>query len=602
MQREFARSEAGRGNGTENLIGVLHASAELKGDGVALAHKVEGEWRNISYRELYARVRYLASGLYGLGVRGGDMVALISANRPEWPVSDLAIQSLGAATVPVYPTLEVAQFAHVLRDCGARVAIVENQELLEKVEGMRGGLPVLETVILMEGESEASLGELERRGRENPISGWEEGWRAIGPEDAASVIYTSGTTGLPKGVVLTHGNFLSNLYGIRRALPTHEEDVFLSMLPLSHVFERTCGHYLALISGGALYYAESIEKVTENMREVRPTLALSVPRLYEKMYDRVRQQAKAGSSLRRRLFEAALEAGRERYAVEKEGGRPGRGLSLRLALYDRLVYRKVRAAFGGRLGYFVSGGAKLNPKIGEFFYALGVKIIEGYGLTETTPVISCNRLERTRFGTVGLPLYNVEVKVSGDGEVLARGPSIMRGYLNDEEATHKVLTEDGWFHTGDLGEFDEAGYLKITDRLKHLIVLSTGKNVAPAPIEAAMCAAPHVSQALLLGEGRKYVCALIAPDYEAVRRTLGAEASNSELNSDARVRELVQREIDEATKEFAAYERPKRFALLEREFSQEEGELTPTLKVKAGVVAERYDKLIESMYAQEGGV
>lgn len=602
MQREFAQSEAGEGKGPQSLIGVLHTSVESKGDGVALAHKVDGEWHGISYRQLYARVRDVASGLYGLGVRSGAMVALISANRPEWPISDLAIQSLGAATVPVYPTLESTQFAHILRDCGARVAIVENRELLEKLEGVRGELPALETVILIEGEGEEEFYEVERSGREQPLSGWEEGWRAIVREDAASIIYTSGTTGPPKGVVLTHGNFLSNLDGIREALPIREDDVFLSMLPLSHVFERTCGHYLALISGGALYYAESIEKVPENMREVQPTLALSVPRLYEKMYDRVRERAEAGSALRRRLFEAALEAGRECYAVEKEGGRPDRTLSLRLAIYDRLVYRKIRAAFGGRVRYFVSGGAKLDPGIGEFFYALGVKIVEGYGLTETTPVIACNRLERTRFGTVGPPLYNVEVRISGDGEVLARGPSIMRGYLNNEEATRKVFTEDGWFRTGDLGEMDEAGYLKVTDRLKHLIVLSTGKNVAPAPVESAIAAAPHVSQVLLLGEGRKYVCALVVPDYEAVCRTLGTQASNSELKSDTRVRELVEKEIEGTTRGFAAYERPKRFALLEREFSQEEGELTPTLKVRAGVVTRKYEELIESMYAQEGGI
>lgn len=348
--------------------------------------------------------------------------------------------------------------------------------------------------------------------------------------------------------------------------------------------------------GASIYYAESIEKVPENLREVRPTVVPGVPRLYEKMYDRVRSQVAEGPALRRRLFEAAITAGKRRYEVEKSGGAVGRGLALRLMLYDRLAFEKLRNVVGGRLRFFVAGGAKLNAEVGKFFYAAGINILEGYGLTETSPVVSCNRLGRLRFGTVGKPLSNVEVRISEEGEVLVRGPSVMRGYLNNERANVEAFTGDGYFRTGDIGEFDEEGYLKITDRAKNLIVLSTGKNVAPQPIETVLVARPHISQSVLLGDGRQYVSALIVPNYETVRKTLGTDAPAERLSEDERVRALIQEDIEAATKGFAAYERPKRFALLQREFSEEEGELTPTLKVKMRVVREHYGDTIESLY------
>ena len=602
MQREATRREAGELKETGSLVEAVFRNAGQRGRKPALRWKAGRGWTSLSYEGLKGRVEGFAAGLASLGVEAGSRVALVSRNRVEWPISDLAVQSLGAVTVPVYPTLEAAQMEHILNNSGACVAIVEDRELLEKVSGLRNKIAALRNIVVMDGEvgNEEEVYRfdgVERTGKYDPLEGWEARWRAIGREDVATVVYTSGTTGLPKGAVLTHGNILSNLEGTLEALPVRTDDVFLSFLPLSHIFERTSSQFLALTLGATTYYAESFEKVPENLREVRPTVALSVPRLYEKVYDRVRAQAAEGSALRRRLFESAVESGRRAYAIERDGGEVGPVLRARLALYDRLIFRKLRAALGGQVRFFVSGGAKLGAEVGEFFHAAGIKVVEGYGLTETSPVITCNRLGRLRFGTVGLPLSGTEVRTSAEGEIQVKGPGVMRGYLDNEEATAEAFTEDGWYRTGDIGEFDEVGYLRITDRSKNLIVLSTGKNVAPQPIETALVTNPHISQAILLGDGRKYVSALIAPDYDAVRRELGTAAKDEELSESGRVRELIQGDLDAATEGFAAYERPKRFVLLARELSHENGELTPTLKVKMRVVQRRYGKTIEKLYS-----
>ncbi len=601
LQREGTTSEV---RGTENrpssLVETAYRNVGARGAKVALGAKAGGGWRTISYAGLYERIRDVAAGLAALGVERGSKVGLMSGNRPEWPITDLAIQSLGAITVPIYSTLEANQVAHIVEDSGSHVVIVENGDMLQRVQEARAASGLHHIVVVEDGatneEGIRSFDGIETAGGRNPLVGWEEGWRSLGREDVATIIYTSGTTGLPKGAVLTHGNILANVEGVLDAMPLRSDDVFLSLLPLSHVFERTAGQYTALTLGASIYYAESIEKVTENLREVRPTVVPSVPRLYEKMYDRVRSQVAESPALRRKLFEVAVADGKRRYALEKAGGSVGRGLALRLKLYDRLVFKKLRDVVGGRLRFFVAGGAKLNAEVGEFFYAAGISIAEGYGLTETSPVISCNRIGRVRFGTVGEPLSNVEVRISDDGEVQVRGPSVMRGYLNNDEANAGAFTEDGFFRTGDIGEFDEEGYLRITDRAKNLIVLSTGKNVAPQPMETALVARPHITQSVLLGDGRKYVAALIVPDYEAVRKTLDTDAPDDRLAEDERVRALVGEDIEAAAKDFAAYERPKKFALLQRELSAEEGELTPTLKVKMRVVREHYGDVIESLY------
>ena len=603
MQREATRREAGELREAGNLVDAVFRNVGPRGRKPALCWKDGYRWTSLSYEGLKERVENFAAGLASLGVEAGSRVALASRNRVEWPISDLAVQSLGAVTVPVYPTLETVQIEHILNNSGACVAIVEDQNLLEKVTKARNGTPALRNIVVMDGDpvdggdDVRPFNGVERTGEYSPLEDWEERWRSIGRDDVATVVYTSGTTGMPKGAVLTHGNILSNLEGMLEALPVRTDDVFLSFLPLSHIFERTSSQFLALTLGATTYYAESFEKVPDNLREVRPTVALSVPRLYEKVYDRVRAQASEGRDFRRRLFESAVSSGRRAYAIERDGGKVGPVLRGRLALYDQLIFRKLREALGGRVRFFVSGGAKLGPEVGEFFYAAGIRVVEGYGLTETSPVISCNRLERLRFGTVGLPISGTEVRVSGEGEIQVRGPGVMSGYLGNEEATAEAFTEDGWYRTGDIGEFDGAGYLRITDRSKNLIVLSTGKNVAPQLIETALVATPHISQAVLLGDGRKYVSALIVPDYAAVRRELGTAAKDEELSEDGRVRALIQGDLDAATTGFAAYERPKKFALLTRELSHENGELTPTLKVKMRVVRKRYSKLIERLYS-----
>ena len=601
MQESPTRSSVGGdGSEPENLLVAVGRHAESKAFKAALVEKANGSWRSISYAEFWGRVEGFAAGLSGLGVGEGSRVALMSANRPEWPISDLAIQSLGAVTVPVYPTLEAGQVAHILSDSEARVLIVEDRELLERVREIQNRIQDLKIVVVKgeaaDDENVLGFAEVEKGGRDKPVEGWEKGWRSLGRDDMATVIYTSGTTGLPKGVVLTHGNILSNVKGVLEALPVREDDIFMSFLPLSHVFERTSGQFLALSLGATTYYAESVEKVPENLREVKPTVMLSVPRLYEKMYDRVMERISSGPPLRQKLFHAALADGKRKYEIEKEGGSIGRGLEMRLKLWDRLVFGKLKEAVGGRARFFVAGGAKLSSEIGQFFYAVGIKLVEGYGLTETSPTISCNRLEKMRFGTVGPPIPNVEVKISESGEILTRGPHVMQGYLNNEKATAEVMTEDGWFRTGDIGEIDDHGYLKVTDRAKNLIVLSTGKNVAPQPIETSIVAAPHISQAILIGDGRKYVSALLVPDYDAVRNSLGRDDPNDRLSEDARVRSLLEKELDEATRQFADYEKPKKFALLEDELSQERGELTPTLKVKLRVVRDNYAETIERLY------
>lgn len=577
------------------LVETLYERTVTDPEKAAFVRREGEEWRPLSYGDFWRRVERFASGLARLGVGRGSRVAIVSGNRPEWPIGDLAVQSLGGVVVPVYPTLEEEQIGYILGHSGAGVAIVEGEELLRKVREAGEGLSHL---VSMEGSTGVlSFGEVEALGEEEPLGdAWEEGWRSLRREDVATVIYTSGTTGRQKGAVLTHGNILSNLEGIRDALPVVREDVFLSFLPLSHVFERTCSQFLSLYVGATTYYAESMEKIPENLREVRPTLMLCVPRLYEKMYERVREQGESGGPLRRALFERAVEAGREKYRLEREGREPGALLRARLALYDKLVYRRVREATGGRVRCFVSGGAKLEQEVGEFFYACGVRIVEGYGLTETSPVICCNRLPVPRFGTVGRPIFGTSVRISEEGEIQVKGPGVTGGYLDDEEATREAFTEDGWFRTGDMGEFDAEGHLRVTGRLKHILVLSTGKNVAPEPVEAAIAAQPHVLQAVLLGDGRKYVAALVVPDYDAVRRTLGVDDGGERLAQDERCREIVGREIEEACRRFAPYERPKKFALLPRELSVEEGELTPTLKVRMHVVRERYAREIESLY------
>ena len=573
----------------------------------ALKFKRDGVWHSISHRELGERVRHAARGLQMLGASPGDRIALLSENRPEWAIADFACLTARLVDVPVYPTLPADQAVHVLRDSGSIAIFVSTIAQARKIESIRGQLPALRTVISFVptgGHADMTLAELEARGSQSETQEHIDAHRATAlqakPEDLATIIYTAGTTGVPKGVMLTHDNFFSNVEASRRVLPFVGEDSCLSLLPMSHSFERMAGHYLMLALGIRIAYAESIEAVRGNMMEVRPTLLLAVPRLYEKMFASVRDKATAGGGMKRRIFLWARSVG-EKWADETLAGRePGRTLALRYAVAQKLVFSKLRAAVGGRIRYFVSGAAPLDPEINKFFFAAGLPILEGYGLTETSPVITVNSPGNIRIGTVGPPIDGVEVCIAEDEEILARGPNVMRGYYNRPEETGEAITPDGWFHTGDLGKLED-GFLTITGRKKDIIVTAGGKNIAPAPIENRMKSSPFVAQAVMLGDKRKFPIMLIVPNYATLERWAREQGlkweSHKSLIAERVVQQLLEREMATALAGLARFEMPKKVALIERDFSIEGGELTPKLSIRRNVVEERNRAAIDALYA-----
>lgn len=597
----------------KNLLDMLWRSVERYPDKAAFMWKSEGNYRSLSYREFWQEIRHVAAGLIQLGVSQGDKVAILSENNPKWPVTDFAICSLGAVSVPIYPTLPLDKTAYILQKADCQVAVVQNEEQLEKV--IRGAVDVRPVVIMDPGttfsasEHIFTFSELAKRGADHPLENWEQIWRDMDRDQLATIIHTSGTTGEPKGAMLTHGNFLSNIEGVQFwCLEARHDDVLLSYLPLSHVFERMAGQFMPLSVGATIAYAESIDKIPENLLEVKPTVMTSVPRLFEKVYARVQEQIAAGTPLRRNIFDWAVQVGLKRYDYYLQmpldkllmGELPPQ-LRWKWKLADRLVYRKVKARFGGRLRGMVSGGAALNPEIARFFWAIDVPVLEGYGLTETSPVIATNPMGRAKVGTVGKPLPNLEVRIASDGEVLVRGPSVMKGYYKNEEATAAQFS-DGWLHTGDLGEMDEEGYLRIVDRKKRILVLSTGKNVAPQPVENAINQSVFIEQSVLVGHQRKYVVALVVPDFEnlipwARKKGLSLE-ERVDLVRHAEVQKRVCSEVERATQSFAHHEQPKKVVILAQEWTVETGELTPTLKVRIREIERKYKKVIEHAYGE----
>jgi long-chain acyl-CoA synthetase len=575
----------------------------------ALRVKREGFWQEIRWEEWGRNVRSLAMGLAALGLKETDRVALLSENRPEWTYADLAVLSARAVDAPIYDTNIPEQVEHIIKDSGSRFIFVSTERQLAKVLEVRNRLPGLEKVILMDPGTEhpedwiltfaavQALGEA----KGDPAA-FETGLERVKPEDLATLIYTSGTTGAPKGVMLNHGNFLSNVRAALEILPISESDVALSFLPLSHSFERLAGYYAVMAGGGTIAYAEGIDKVAENMQEIRPTVMCSVPRLYEKMHARVSAMAEAGPALKRRLFHWSLNVGGEvskRITAKKE--LPA-ALRLKSKVADKLVFEKLRARMGGRLRFFISGGAPLAREIAEFFHAAGILILEGYGLTETSPVISANRPEAYKLGSVGQPLSNLEVRIAQDGEILVKGPSVMKGYYNRPEDTREVLSEDGWFATGDIGYLDQDNFLYITDRKKDIIITAGGKNIAPQNIENLLKLNRFIEQVCIIGDRRKYLTALICPSFpelEGYARQNGISAESRErLIEEPRIRRLFQEAVEEVNAQLARYESIKRFEILPVEFSQETGELTPTLKVKRKVVGTKYKEQIDRMYAE----
>jgi len=576
---------------------------------VAARAKRNGQWSELSYRDLADRVEDLSLGLLELGIRRGDRVAILSENRPEWAIADYACLAARCTDVPIYPTLPAKQIEYCLCDSGAVAVFVSTRHQLEKLTSIRPRVPALRHVIALEEDALSpdvkTLAQVMALGRaaRSRHPRWKAEALAAEPNDLATLIYTSGTTGEMKGVMLTQGNIASNVTTCCSLFTFSQDDECLSFLPLSHIFERMFGHYCMFHSGVIINYAESVDTVAADMERCRPTLMASVPRLYEKIYSRVLERVRNSSSLRQRLFYWGKTVGEEWVDRSLNGKPVPAGLALQHWLADRLVFAKLRARTGGRLRFFISGGAPLPADIARFFHAAGMPILEGYGLTETSPVIAVNTFEHVRLGTVGRPIPGVEVRIAPDGEVITRGPNVMAGYYRKPEPTAEALDRDGWFHTGDIGLLDDDGFLKITDRKKDLIVTAGGKNIAPQPIEGMVKSSKFVSNAVMLGDRRRFPVMLVVPNFETLRswaETQGIKAESAEaLVALAEVQTKMDREIRTTLRDLASYEMPKKLLLLPRDFTVEAGELTPTLKIKRRVVESRYREQIEALYGEE---
>jgi long-chain acyl-CoA synthetase len=569
-----------------------------------LLHKVAGRYEPVSTAELVDRVRRLAKALHDLGVRPGDRVGLMSDNAPHWPAIDFATLALGAVTVPIYPTLLPDQAAFIANDCGARILFLETQAHLDGLLAESGKTPAVERWVAIRGSSSdprvTPLGDLVARGDGVDPAWFEERARAAKPGDLATLIYTSGTTGKPKGVMLTHGNIASNVVAAMEALPVEGRYTSLSFLPLSHSFERTVD-YAYFYMGCTIAYAESVQTVAQNFGEVKPHVFVSVPRVYEKVLSRVQENVAASSPGKQKIFRWAQGVGREALPWRLKLEKPSGLLGLKLGLADKLVFHKIRERLGGRFEFALSGGAPLAKDVAEFFWGAGIPIYEGYGLSETSPVISVNTPKHVKLGTVGRPVKDVEVRIAEDGEILARGPNIMKGYWGNPEGTAEVIDAEGWFHTGDIGEVDDEGFLRITDRKKELIVNAYGKNIAPAPIENSLKSSRFIGQAVVIGDRRQFLTALLVPDFEALRpwaQRQGVDAaSNEALLADPRARELYAKEVEAVNQNLAHFEQIVAWDLLPQEFTLETGELTPTQKVKRRVINEKYGAVIDRLYA-----
>ena len=589
-----------------NLCTVFAEQADKQPQHVALVRIVKGQTVPLTYGEYLQRVIHLGAGLQATGVSFGDRVLLLSENRPEWAIADYALLSLGAIVVPVYPSLPANQIEYLVRDSGARVILVSDEKQYRKAVEVSKAVPQLETIVVMDppaklADNAVSFADVERRGAEvtDAEGRFRERIQQIPPDHIATFIYTSGTTGEPKGAMLTHHNLLSNVDACLQIIDAGPDDVFLSFLPLSHVFERMAGHFTAVACGATVYYCETLFTIARDMQIARPTVMLAVPRLFESIRDRILENVTKQPPLRRRIFHWAFRnASKAAQAVRGER-RWTPWLRLKHRLADRLVLHKVRELTGGRLRFFISGGAALGKHNAEFFHAFGILVLEGYGLTETSPVVSVNRPGNYRFGTVGPPIPGVEVRIAEDGEVLVRGPNVMLGYYNKPAETAQAIDPDDWFHTGDLGSLDADGFLRITGRKKDIIVLANGKNVAPVPIEEQLKTSPYISEAVLFGDEQDVITALIVPNFERTREWAKMQGllvqGDAELVALPEVKQLIKQEIDRLTSHLAEFEKVRRFTLLDHPFSIETGELTPTLKVRRHFIKQRYAKELEAM-------
>lgn len=592
----------------ETLNQLLAAAVERYRKPDAILYKKNGAWQPVSSETWLTRARHLALGLHALGVERGDRVALLSENRYEWFLIDAAIQILGAVNVPIYATLTSQQVAYILTDSQAKVVIVSDAAQQAKVATVRSELPFLEQAISIEPSNEldaTTLEAVEARGKTEVDThrGLAERFASeVQPADLASIVYTSGTTGDPKGVMLTHRNLVSNVKASLQMLPIGDRDIALSALPYCHVFERMVAHYLYPAAGVTIALAASIDSVVEDLGEIRPTVMTMVPRFYEKMYAKVKDSAAQGSPLKQKIFAWAFDVGRAHGEYRLRSEKAPFGLELKYKVATALVFTKLHHRLGGRLRFFVSGAAPLSKEIADFFWAAGITIVEGYGLTETSPVITVNEPGHIRFGTVGRAIPGVEVEIAEDGEILARGPNVMKGYYRNEEATEEAIDDRNFFHTGDIGVLDKDGYLTITDRKKDIIVTAGGKNIAPQVIEGRLKTSAFIAEVVVVGNRRSFPAALVVPDFEKLTvwcREQSIEADSAEsMATNPRVVEFMMKQVDRINEEFSQPERVKKVALLSREFTIDRGELTPTMKVKRSVIEARYKDLIDQLYRE----
>lgn len=597
----------------KTLTDIYAATCQIE-RAAAMRYRADGKWVDISVAQLRDTVRWFSTGLRTLGARPGDRLAILSENRPEWAISDFAILCAAAVTVPIYPTLLSWQIEYIINDAGCTIAIASTHEQLAKLLDIRDHCPTLREIIVCDELGDVPDGvtafadAIELGQREEKAHGqakFDQLRATPKPEDLATIIYTSGTTGNPKGAMLTHRNIASNVVGATEVLPVHKGSIAVSFLPLSHSFERTVD-YAYFYKGAIIYYVDDALKIGQYLPEIRPNFFAAAPRVFEKVRSRILDNVASQSPGKQKIFKWAVKVGEERVSYRVENKPMPTGLKIRSALADKLVFKKILARLGGNVEYLISGAAPLAADLAAFFVGAGLDILEGYGLTETSPVISVNRPDKRRLGTVGIPIRDVEVRIAEDGEILARGPNVMRGYWNNPEATADCIDKDGWFHTGDIGEIDSDGFIRITDRKKDIIINAYGKNIAPQPLESLLKSSPLVATPVLLGDRRKYLSALIVPNFDRLEheaKALGVHAESHEaLIADERVKQLFQNEIDRFNRNLDRQEKIRRFTLLPRDFTVEEDEMTPTMKVKRRNVDKKYKALIDAMYTDESSM
>ena len=571
--------------------------------------KKDGRFEPLSMAEFGRTIEHLSLGLGELGLGTGDKMIILSENRPEWTMTDFACICRGGITVPVYTTLTPHQVEYIINDSDAKVVMVSDDAQWAKIADVKADLPRVQHFITFAPrapEGVLTLAQVVERGARvasRDSDAFVTRARALKPEDEASIIYTSGTTGMPKGVILTHKNFVSNITTVATIIEFNERDTVLSFLPLSHVLERMV-MFTYIYKGCTIAFAESVEMVAQNLVEVRPSIMVSAPRVFEKMYAKVMDNVLMSSKLKRKIFFWALNVGKKCGARTLSRRPVGSWLGFKRRLAHKLVYSKILEKTGGRIRFFVSGGAPLAKDIAEFFYALGIVILEGYGLTETSPAIAINTFERMKFGTVGPPIPGVEVKIAPDGEILTRGPNVMKGYYKKPAETQEVFEGD-WLKTGDIGVLDAEGFLAITDRKKDLIITSGGKNIAPQPIENTLKTNPYIANVAVIGDRRRFISALIVPNFEKLEEYARFNqipfSSRAELVNNGQVVNFLKAEIDRATPDLASYERIKKIAVLARDFEIAQDEMTPSLKIKRNIVQEKYKAVIDAMYKEDLG-